>query len=136
MNDLGQRTTLATVGAGFDGTAFALATATGPAYAWSYNNSSGEVIEASDTSAADNDRAYEYDAIGNRKKTANGLIADLPGSDNYATNALNQYTSVPSVPLAPAYDDDGNATAYPLPAHLSANSTLVWDAEQFKVPDK
>ena len=30
---------------------------------------------------------------------------------------------------SPADDDDGNATAYPLPAHLSANSTLVWDAE-------
>ena len=74
------------------------------------------------------DRAYEYDAIGNRKKMAAGTLS-LPTTDNYTTNALNQYTVIPALSATPAFDDDGNATAYPLPAYTSANSALTWDAE-------
>ena len=65
-------------------------------------------MQANDTTNA-YDRAYEYDGIGNRKKTVNGLLADLPGSDNHSTNGQNQYSSVPGFPAAPAYDADGNA---------------------------
>ncbi len=43
------------------------------------------------------------------------------------SHLINQYTAIGTI--TPSYDTDGNATAYPLPAHLSANSTLVWDAE-------
>ena len=129
VNEIGQRTSLTTVGTGFDGSSFASATATGPAYGWSYN-SRGELVEASDTGTADNDRAYQYDGIGNREKTVDGLFTDLSTAPvNYVANSLNQYTSVPSVASAPSYDDDGNATAYPVPAAPTGNSTLVWDAE-------
>ena len=48
-------------------------------------------------------------------------------ANNYVANALNEYTSIEAV--SPSYDDDGNATAYPLPADVSTNATLVWDAE-------
>jgi RHS repeat-associated protein len=66
--------------------------------------------------------------IGNRLRAATGTteITD-PAATLYTPNALNQYTAVGS--LNPAYDADGNATAYPLPANPGANSTLVWDAE-------
>jgi len=93
-------------------------------------NFRGELVEASDTSAANQDRAYEYDTIGNRVKTSAGLLPSLPGTPNYTANALNQYTAIGGAdPSLPSYDPDGNATAYPLPAYLSANSTLTWDAE-------
>ncbi|QTN31241.1 RHS repeat-associated core domain-containing protein [Akkermansiaceae bacterium] len=130
VNSIGQRDSLTTTGSGFDGgNNFASATATGPAYGWSYN-ARGELVEASDTSTANNDRAYEYDGIGNRKKTVDGLFADLGTAPvNYTANALNQYTAVPSVASAPTYDPDGNATSYPVPKNPSANSTLTWDAE-------
>jgi len=63
------------------------------------------------------------------KKSADGLI--LPGTDNYVSNTLNQYTAVPSAPTppAPGYDPDGNATAYPVPAAPTQNATLAWDGE-------
>jgi RHS repeat-associated protein len=62
---------------------------------------------------------------GNRLKTADSLT--LPATNNYSANSLNQYTAVGAI--NPAYDTDGNATAYPLPANPGANSTLTWDAE-------
>ena len=117
VNNLGQRTNLTT-----SGTAFA----TAPVWAWSYNGL-GELVEANDTSTANNDRAFQYDGIGNRQKTANGLLVDLPASDNYTANALNQYTAIGAA--TPSYDLDGNATSYPLPAIAGANATMVWDAE-------
>jgi RHS repeat-associated protein len=119
VNALGQRKNLAT-----SGTAFAASRST----TWGYD-ALGQVTSAatSDNSA---DRAYQYDAIGNRKKSASSLT--LPTDDNYSANALNQYSSITdpqSAILNPQYDDDGNSTAYPLPANPSANSTLIWDAE-------
>jgi len=114
VNNLAQRT-----GVSQDGTAFAAARS----IAWGYD-SLGQVTKA-DSSIAGLDRAYLYDEIGNRLKSADSLT--LPTTDNYTPNALNQYTTVDSI--TPSYDADGNATAYPLPAYLSANSTLVWDGE-------
>lgn len=114
VNDLGQRTDLSQTGTAF---------ATARSIAWGYD-SLGQATKA-DSSIPGLDRAYEYDMIGNRLKSADSLT--LPANNNYTVNVLNQYTAVDS--NSPTYDDDGNATAYPLPAHLTANSTLVWDAE-------
>ena len=119
VNNFGQRTQLAT-----DGSAFSVQ----PALVWGYN-SHGELIEASDSSSSNFDRAYEYDAIGNRQKTVNDLIGDLPTNPNYAANALNQYTTIPGASAEPAYDDDGNAASYPLPVGQSDNAILEWDGE-------
>ena len=114
VNPIGQRTGVATSGTAFPSV---------PSWIWGYD-SLGQVISA-DSSVSAGDRAYECDTIGNRRKSAYSLT--LPGMDNYASNALNQYTAVGS--LSPTYDFDGNATAFPLPVAPWANSTLVWDAE-------
>ena len=111
VNNYGQRTAVTTGGTAFTGS---------PSWAWGYN-SKGEVVKA-DSSEAGLDRAYAYDGIGNR--TSGG---DHGSPISYTANALNQYSAIGSI--NPSYDDDGNATAYPLPANLAANSTLVWDAE-------
>jgi len=96
-------------------------------WSWSYNNR-GELVQADDQSTAGNDRAYEFDGIGNRKKTANGLLSDLPTSDNWAANSLNQYSTVANYTPAPVHDD-GNLTTGPLPAAPSTASSLAWDGE-------
>jgi YD repeat-containing protein len=114
VNALGQRTNVGNAGSAF---------ASARSIAWGYD-SLGQVTKA-DSSISGFDRAYEYDAIGNRKKAADSLT--LPTADNYNANALNQYTAVGAI--VPTYDDDGNATAYPIPTRLTANSTLAWDAE-------
>jgi RHS repeat-associated protein len=44
------------------------------------------------TGIATSNRAYQYDAIGNRQKTANSLT--LPAANNHTANALNQYTTI------------------------------------------
>ena len=120
VNSIGQRTDVNTSGSAFPAL---------PTWAWAYD-SLGQVISA-DSSVTTSDRAYQYDAIGNRKKSTDSLT--LPSSDNYTTNALNQYSSLsinnqPST-INPSYDFDGNAIAYPLPAAPTTNSTLIWDAE-------
>ena len=92
---------------------------------WQYD-ALGQVTQADDSND-DADRAYEYDAIGNRKKTANLLT--LPFSDNYTANALNQYIAIPLAPAAPSYDADGNMISGPLPISPTSTYALVWDAE-------
>ena len=114
MNPIGQRTSVARVAGGVTGST-----------AWGYDGY-GQVTSADDSNSS-GDRTYQYDAIGNRKKSADSLT--LPGSDNYASNALNQYTTIPNVPPTPTYDFDGNATAYPMPAAPAQNSLLSWDGE-------
>jgi len=114
VNHLGQRTQVSKTG-----TAFTSARD----IAWGYNNK-GEVVKA-DSSVNNFDRAYQYDGIGNRLKSADSLT--LPTSNNYTPNALNQYQSIGT--LSPGYDFDGNMTSGPLPADPNANSTLAWDAE-------
>jgi RHS repeat-associated protein len=114
VNAIGQRTNLSQTGS-----AFSSARST----AWAYD-SLGQVTRA-DSSIPGLDRAYQFDMIGNRLKTADSLT--LPASNNYTANALNQYTAVNSV--NPVHDLDGNMTSGPLPANINANSTLVWDAE-------
>jgi RHS repeat-associated protein len=121
VNAIGQRTALSQTGTAF---------ASVRGIAWAYD-SYGQVTSADSTLAAQ-DRAYQYDAIGNRKKSANSLT--LPVADNYTANALNQYSSLsipnPQSPISnPIYDPDGNATSYPLPAAPTVNSILTWDSE-------
>jgi RHS repeat-associated protein len=113
VNPTGQRTDVGKTGSAF---------ASNRSIAWGYD-SLGQVTKAD--SSAGFDRTYQYDGIGNRKKSADSLT--LPTGDNYMANALNQYTAVDAI--SPAYDVDGNATAYAVPNDLSANSTLDWDAE-------
>jgi RHS repeat-associated protein len=121
VNAIGQRTALSQTGTAF---------ASVRGIAWAYD-SYGQVTSA-DSSIATQDRAYQYDAIGNRKKSADSLT--LPVADNYTANALNQYSSLsipnPQSPISnPIYDLDGNATSYPLPVSPTTNSTLTWDGE-------
>ncbi len=122
-NNIGQRTNLTTSGSAF-------AAGTAPIYTWSYNGR-GELIQADDSSAANIDRAFQYDGIGNREASVNGMLADLTDPSlavNYEVNALNQYTEIDNT-LSPIHDTDGNATAYPLPAAPGELSTLVWNGE-------
>ena len=114
VNDIGQRTNATRTGAATNSTA------------WDYD-AFGQVKEAND-SVNTADRAYLYDAIGNRKKSIEGTTT-LPGSDNCTANALNQYTAVPGTTSAPVYDLDGNMTAGPLPIAPDVNATLAWNGE-------
>jgi RHS repeat-associated protein len=120
VNAIGQRTGVTT-----NGTAYPAL----PSWLWSYDTL-GQVTSA-DSTVATSDRAYQYDAIGNRKKSADSL--SLPPSDNYVATATNTYSSVQfpgaAAALTPGYDDDGNMTSGPLPVSPATNSTLLWDAE-------
>jgi RHS repeat-associated protein len=116
VNAIGQRTEVNTSGTAFPAT---------PSWSWGYD-SLGQVTTA-DSSVNTSDRAYQYDAIGNRKKSADSLT--LPGSDNYTSNALNQYSSIgnpQSTIVNPLHDFDGNLTSGQLP---TGSAGLVWDAE-------
>ena len=114
VNDLGQRTNASRTGTATNSTI------------WGYDNL-GQLVQANDSTNS-SDRAYQYDSIGNRVKTATGTLI-LPDAPNYGTNALNQYTTIPLAPATPGFDLDGNMTSGPLPVAPTANSTLVWDGE-------
>ena len=81
-------------------------------------NAKGEVVTADHSTNNAFDRSFEFDGIGNRKKSADSLM--LPTTDNYTANALNQLTAVGAT--ARVHDEDGN---------LVDNGThfYVWDAE-------
>jgi RHS repeat-associated protein len=116
VNNIGQRTNATRSGAATNSTA------------WAYD-SLGQVISADDSNN-DANRSYAYDGIGNRVSSSAGVSP--ASSTAYTVNALNQYSSLVTdntITNNPSYDNDGNATAYPVPAYPSANSTLAWDAE-------
>jgi RHS repeat-associated protein len=137
VNNIGQRESVATTGTAFAGS---------PAnWTWGYD-SLGQVTSA-DSPTFVNDRGYLYDAIGNRRgirigaagvpKESDGSISPGQGTLIYASNPLNQYTTVPQVPSAPSFDLDGNMTAGPVAGAaganvgipVPANAELTWDAE-------
>jgi RHS repeat-associated protein len=119
VNAIGQRTDLTTafdLGSGI--------TSNAGDTDWGYD-ALGQVTSA-DAPATLADRVFEYDHIGNRKKSAESLT--LPGSDNFVTNALNQYTTVGA--FSPGYDDDGNQTIAqikPITATTAMSSLFAWD---------
>ena len=109
------------------GAAVSAASSTPESTSWTYD-ALGQV-ETEDQPSTTTDRAYQYDHIGNRKKSANSL--SLPEDDNYTSNALNQYTSITSGQLTsePQYDFDGNMTHGPHPADPTITALFLYDAE-------
>jgi hypothetical protein len=65
----------------------------------SVRDSLGQVTSAADRSIPGLDRAYQFDMIGKRLKTAESLT--LPASNNDSPNAFNQFTTVNSQASAP-----------------------------------
>ncbi len=117
VNGLGQRTNVSTSGSAFPAT---------PSWAWGYD-SLGQVTSADHSTDNAFDRAYQYDAIGNRIQGTAGVS---PASvTTYTSNALNQYPSLSlnsQPPTLNQYDFDGNLTSGQLP---TGSAGLVWDAE-------
>jgi RHS repeat-associated protein len=114
VNNIGQRTTATRSGSATNSTA------------WGYD-ALGQVTSADDSNN-NADRAYLYDTIGNRKKSANSLT--LPTSENYIVNDLNQYTNIGG--FLPSYDDDGNQINAQIQPQASAtiiNAVYEWDGE-------
>ena len=68
VNAIGQRTHATRTGAATNSTD------------WGYD-SLGQVVQADDSENT-SDRAYQYDTIGNRQKTVNGLLGALPTAPN------------------------------------------------------
>jgi len=73
--------------------------------------------------------SYAYDPIGNRTESAVAVGNGQPDVAAYGANILNQYSAVTNSAasafpreIVPAYDDDGNMTAY-------GPWTYTWDAE-------
>ena len=73
--------------------------------AFSYN-ARGEIVSATVGGVAE---THAYDHIGNALLAASGGVTNA-----YAANSLNQYTQVgqTALPVTPAYDADGNLTAF------------------------
>jgi RHS repeat-associated protein len=84
---------------------------------WNYN-AIGETVSTDHSTNNAFDRSFQFDGIGNRKKSANS--STLPATDNYTSNALNQYSAVGVV--ARTFDDDGNPTN-------DGTKQFVWDGE-------
>ncbi|MBN8457991.1 MAG: RHS repeat-associated core domain-containing protein [Verrucomicrobia bacterium] len=148
VNDIGQRTAVATGGSEFTGS---------PAdWSWRYD-ALGQLEKAALGTTGDKGRNYQYDAIGNRVTSAAGnwnanLTAFTPSSTaSYygvlfngtpsapGANPLNQYAAIRGQFTAdPVHDYDGNMTSGPVPGsngntpgvQAPANATnIVWDAE-------
>jgi len=114
VNNIGQRTNATRSGSATNTTA------------WGYD-ALGQVTSADDSNN-NADRAYLYDTIGNRKKSADSLT--LPASENYSVNALNQYTNIGG--FLPTYDKDGNQLNAQIQPQASAtliNAVYEWDGE-------
>lgn len=129
VNAIGQRASLATSGSAF---------ATAPQWGWAYN-ARGELVEADDTSAANHDRAYQFDPIGNRRKTVAGLLGDLPYAWGHDLSGSMQGTGgvggllavsgeePPGDPVFyPTFDGNGNVSEY-LDAGESPVAHYVYD---------
>ena len=114
VNSIGQRSNATRSGAATNSTA------------WTYD-ALGQLVTADDSNN-DFDRAYQYDGIGNREKSADSLT--LPGTNNYSVNALNQYIAVNT--FSPTHDEDGNqldAQIKPLASSSLVSCVFQWDAE-------
>jgi RHS repeat-associated protein len=128
VNQIGQRSGVATSGTAFPNV---------PSWLWGYD-SLGQVTSA-DSSVFTSDRAYQFDSIGNRKKSANSLT--LPPSDNYTANVLNQYSTangviLPTAPTPAPYDFDGNLRFDGGVNKDNQPREYIWDAENRKIEVK
>jgi RHS repeat-associated protein len=108
VNDLGQRDDVNRSGSAFT---------SANTETWNYN-AKGEVETADHSTNNAFDRSFQFDGIGNRKKSADSLT--LPATDNYSSNALNQYSAVGVV--ARTFDDDGSLIN-------DGTKQFEWDAE-------
>ncbi|OAM91713.1 hypothetical protein AW736_01935 [Termitidicoccus mucosus] len=92
-------------------------------YTYAYNTA-GEIVSAAHKNTASRNRAYRFDAIGNREwategGTINPGIPEDPAANatavtHYTANNLNQYTHVGAslaTPVSPAHDANGNMTS-------------------------
>jgi RHS repeat-associated protein len=123
VNALGQRTALAASGSAFGGVPASIG--------WGYN-ARGEVVSANHSDTPQS-RFYEFDPIGNRKKSRTGTATDSGGTlTTYTANSLNQYTAINAA--APTHDGDGNQLSGPSPLGPSPlgpshTSGYTWDGE-------
>jgi RHS repeat-associated protein len=121
VNAIGQRTGVITTGSAFPSQS--------ADWTWGYD-ALGQVTSA-DSPTNTFDRGYEYDQIGNRKRSADGAL-DTTGSTAtvYDPNPLNQYDAIGS--FSPTYDADGNqkdAQILPLGSPSLVSCVYHWDAE-------
>ena len=120
MSSIGQRTGVQTTGTAFPSQ---------PAdWTWGYD-ALGQVTSA-DSPTSGFDRTYEYDQIGNRKKSADGALVTTGAATNYEPNELNQYHAIGA--FVPSYDPDGNQKAaqiLPLGCSSLVSCVYHWDAE-------
>jgi RHS repeat-associated protein len=137
MNELGQRedvTTAFDLGGGLSAN---------PGFTdWGYD-SLGQIASAA-APGTDTDRAYQYDAIGNRRGqqvgaasfsfNGQGEIVPDAGTTTYSANEVNQYAGTGAIAgalnAAPVFDDDGNMKIGPLSGTGGSTANrLYWDAE-------
>ena len=87
--------------------------------AWKYN-AKGEVVTADHSTINTFDRSFEFDGIGNRKKSVDGLDLTDASTVDYTANELNQYGSI-----------DGNTRSFDADGNLTNDGVkqYEWDAE-------
>ncbi len=141
VNAVNQRDGVATSGSAF---------ASASSVAWGYD-ALGQVVAADDASGNDNDFGFEYDRMGNRKKSSRGTTAvqassgvmratyrsSWNASSPQGGNNLNQYGRLDfygaATILNNTYDDDGNQIEGRFPTTPStstqAGNTRAWDGE-------
>ena len=95
-------------------------------------NTRGEVINSVNNQHLSQNRAYNYDPVGNRLNSVEGdstTTSTNPNTKIYATNTLNKYTqistelSTPLTTVQSTYDDDGNMIAD------GSKKIYLWDCE-------
>jgi RHS repeat-associated protein len=112
-NAMGQRSARAQSGSAFAQTS---------TDTFSYD-SKGEAVSATNSAQSARNQSFTYDQSGNRLS-----FASATGTAAYASNSLNQYTTIQApASVSPAFDAEGNQTANGL------GTVYSWDAENHLV---
>jgi RHS repeat-associated protein len=141
VNAVNQRDGVATSGSAFTSAS---------SVAWGYD-ALGQVVAADEASGNTNDFGYEYDRMGNRKKSSRGTTAvqassgamratyrsGIAATSLQGGNSLNQYGRLDfygaATILNNTYDDDGNQIEGRFPTTPSTSTqsgnTRAWDGE-------
>jgi RHS repeat-associated protein len=120
VNDIGQRDGVATAGSAFGNA--------NRGWTWGYD-ALGQVTSAVNAADTGLNRAYAYDAIGNRTSATDGT-GGTAVTTGYTPNSLNQYETIdPGDPVSPVHDLDGNLTEDMAVNQDSEDRQYVWDAE-------